>query len=268
MLLSTRLLAPLGAAIALTATVPAHAQDDGEGKLDIWVLIGAGPQIAPSYPGASDLKIGGFPEFDVWRDDRPFPIESPDEGIGPALIGRRGDGPAAGVTVALGPTRSRNDIPGLRKIGFGLETGVFAETFLTPGLRARGEVRQAIGSHEGLVGDLMIDAVIRDRKGRFIATVGPRARWGDARFHRALFGIDAAAANASALPGYNPGAGICALGAAAGAHYFLTPSLGIYGFARYDRLQDEAAASPIVRQGSRDQFSTGAALTYRFRIRR
>lgn len=246
--------------------IQVDAQDD-EGKRDYYVLLGAGPRVISSYPGSDDLDIGPFPEIAVWEAGTAFPIESPDEGLGPVIVGKR-LGTGVGATFVLAPTRSSDDIPGLDKVGFGIEAGGFAQTFLTPGLRARVELRRGIGSHNGLVADGMVDAVVRGANERFVLTAGPRVRWGDGRFHRELFGIDAGESVASGLAAFRPGAGIYALGGATGAHYFFSPSLGAYAYGRYDRLLGDAADSPIVRHGSRDQFETGIALTYRFRLRR
>lgn len=251
-------------------TAPAAAQtavENDEGKPDYNVLVGAGPRIAPTYPGSGDSEFGGFPSIEVWEAGTPFPAESADEGIGPVIFGER-LGTGAGVTFAIAPMRSRDDVPGLDKVGFGVEAGGFVQTFLGQGLRLRGELRQAIGSHKGLVGDLTADAVLRGPGDGFVITAGPRVRWGDARFHRGLFGIDAPASIASGLPAYRPGGGIYAYGAQANGHLFLGPRLGINAYGRYDRLVGDAADSPIVQQGSRNQVEAGVALTYRFRIRR
>lgn len=266
-ILSFRL--PLVGALLLPAlAAPALAQSGAdEGKPDYNVLIGAGPRIAPTYPGSGEREWSAFPSIEVWEADTPFPVEAADEGIGPILFGER-LGTGAGVTLAIAPTRSRDDVPGLGKVGLGVEAGAFAQTFLGQNLRLRGEVRQAIGSHKGLVADLMADAVLRGRDDRFVIAAGPRVRWGDGRYHRGLFGVDASEAAASGLAPYRPGSGIHAYGAQANAHVFLGPRLGLNPYARYDRLVGDAADSPIVRQGSRNQYEAGMALTYRFRIRR
>lgn len=261
------LIAPLLIGAAVSA-VPAAAQSVTDtGKPDYNVLVGAGPRIAPTYPGSGEREWGGFPSIEVWEAGTPFPVEAADEGIGPILIGER-LGSGVGVTFAIAPTRARDDVPGLDKVGFGVEAGGFAQTFLSPNLRLRGELRQAIGSHKGLVGDLMADAVIRGPEDSFLLAAGPRVRWGDGRFHRNLFGIDAPSALASGLPAYRPGGGIYAYGGQANAHVFFGERLGINPYVRYDRLVGDAADSPIVQQGSRDQVEAGAALTWRFRIRR
>lgn len=261
------LLVPILAGSAVVAA-PLAAQSAGDNdKADYDVLVGAGPRVAPTYPGSGEREWSVFPSIEVWEAGTPFPAESADEGLGPIVIGER-LGAGAGLTLAVAPTRSRGDVPGLGKVGFGVEAGAFAQTFLGQGLRLRGELRQAIGSHKGLVADLMADAVVRGADDRFVLTAGPRVRWGDGRFHRALFGVDPAESVASGLPSYRPGGGIYAYGGQANAHVFFGPRLGINPYVRYDRLVGDAADSPIVRQGSRNQIEGGAALTYRFRIRR
>lgn len=255
----------LGAAVT---AMPATAQEQADsGKPGYNVLVGAGPRIAPAYPGSGTSEWSAFPSIEVWEAGTPFPVEAADEGIGPILVGER-LGTGIGVTVAIAPTRSRDDVPGLDKVGFGVEAGGFAQTFLGQSLRLRAELRQAIGSHKGLVGDLMADAVIRAGGDRFVLTAGPRVRWGNGRFHRGLFGVDSADSLASGLPTYRPGGGIYAYGGQANAHLFFGERLGLNPYVRYDRLVGDAANSPIVRNGSRYQLEAGAALTYRFRVRR
>ena len=58
-----------------------------------------------------------------------------------------------------------------------------------------------------------------------------------------------------------------AVGIVTGLTYKLDRHWGLYGWAGYDRLIDDAADSPIVRAfGSRDQFSAGFAVIYEFDI--
>ena len=93
-------------------------------------------------------------------------------------------------------------------------------------------------------------------------TAGPRLRWGSAKYNRTYFGVAG-----PGIPGYapyDPDSGIYAVGAVAGLRLPLGRTLGLYGYVGYDRLTGKAAHSPIVAAGSRDQFSGGVALTYRF----
>ena len=250
--------------LAFGAIAPALAQDKPPRR----VMIGAGVQTVPTYPGADSNSLAFLPLFDSWREGGPMPVESPDEAFGFALLGKR-SGWAAGPAVSIAPTRSADALPalgpGLPKVGFGIEAGGFVETYVVPSLRLRAELRQGIGGHRALLGDLAADFVWRQGNEGAILTVGPRLRWGSAKHNRVYFGVPSPSPIAAFAP-YEPGDGIYALGAIAGMRLPLGRSFGLYGYLGYDRLTGPAKASPIVRVGSRDQYSAGLALTYRFTL--
>lgn len=251
-------------AIALLLPVPAMA-DETPGRR---IMIGTGVQTVPRYPGADSNQTGFLPLVDTWREGEQIPVETPDEAFGSALIGSR-SGTSIGPAIGFAEGRSVADLPGLAKVGFGIEAGAFAQTFLGPQLRLRGELRQGIGGHKALTGDLAADLVIRGKPGAaggseaLVATLGPRLRWGSAKFNRAYFGVPSPA---PVFTAYAPGGGIYAVGAVAGLRLPLGRTFGLYSYLGYDRLTGDAAASPIVQAGSRDQYSAGLALTYRFTL--
>jgi MipA family protein len=259
----------LSAFIVATIASPIWAQETAEDKPDRFVMLGMGLRSEPQFPGASQSGIGPFPVINVWRESEPFPIETPDEAKGIKLFGLR-KAADAGIAIAFAPRRSAKDAPaGFDSIGFGLETGIYAQTHLLPELRLRGEVRQGIGAHQALTGDLALDYVLRGRNDRQVFMIGPRARFASGKYNRTFFGVDPAASLASGLPHYRPKGGLYALGVVAGAYQPLGERWGLFGFAGYDRLQSGAARSPLVRQlGDRDQATAGIALTYTFRVKR
>ncbi len=258
-----RLLLILSAA-ALLAPIPALAEE-APGRR---IMIGTGVQTLPRYPGADGNQATFLPLFDTWREGEQIPVESPDEAFGSALIGSR-SGTSIGPAIGFAESRAADDVPGLAKVGFGMEAGVFAQTFPVPQLRLRAELRQGIGGHKALTGDLAADLVIRGGAGDngggegLVATLGPRLRWGSAKHNRAYFGVPSPA---PVFTAYEPGGGIYAVGAVAGVRLPLGRTFGLYGYLGYDRLTDRAARSPIVQAGNRDQVSGGLALTYRFTI--
>lgn len=251
----------LAAVITVSASAPALAQD----RPDRHILIGGGVQTIPRYPGADDHRIGFLPAVETWSEDESIPAESPDEGIGFPLIGTRGAS-AAGWALTFAPQRSADDLPGLPGVGFGVELGGFVETFPVPALRLRGELRHGIGAHKALAGDMSADLVVRGGE-RTVATLGPRIRWGSAKYNRAYYGVGPVAPPPG-LTAYEPGSGFHAVGANAGLHTPLTGRLGLYAYGGYDRLIGPAARSPIALSGSRDQLSAGVALTWLFTISR
>jgi MipA family protein len=249
-------------ASALAQTAPDPASDRPARR----IMLGTGIQATPSYPGASSNSAGFLPLFDSWKEGEPIPVESPDEGFGFPVVGKRG-GLAAGPAMAIAETRAASDVPGLAKIGFGMEAGGFVEVWPVERLRLRAELRQGIGAHKALLGDLAADLVWRSSAPgeSAVATIGPRLRWGSAKYNRAYFGVPAPSPVAGFAP-YEPGAGLYAVGVNAGLRLPLGKTFGLYTYAGYDRLTGPATDSPIVRAGSRDQVSAGAALTYRFSL--
>ena len=256
-------IALIAAAFAFAAA-PAAAQD-GEGGG--WtVTLGAGAQTFPKYPGADTYGINPLGIFGFRREGSPMPFKAPDDGFGFGFLGRDS-------VIDIGPSvrfqskREEDDVgAAVGDVGFTVEVGGFVELRPSENFRIRADLRQGIGGHDGLTGDLGADLVIRAAD-TTIFSIGPRARWADNDFHDAYFGVAPAIAGATGLPAYNPNGGIYAYGAVAGLTQKLGRNWGVLAYVGYDRLVGDAADSPIVRAfGSRDQFSGGAGLFIEFDI--
>lgn len=257
---------PLAAAVAFglatIAAAPAAAQD-GEGERGWIVTLGAGARVTPKYPGADDYGFGPMAIFGLRREGEPLPIEAPDEGSGFGLLGDD-ETFDFGPTVQFQSKRQEEDVGApVGDVGFTVEAGAFAQIFLGDNFRLRVEGRRGIGGHDGWVGDVFADFVLRDDRSMF--TVGPRARWGDGSYHDAYFSVTPAVAAATGLPAFDADGGFHSVGAYSGLTHLLGGNWGVYGYAGYDRLIGDAADSPIVRAfGSRDQFSAGLGLFFEF----
>ena len=257
-----RFAALTGAAlVSLFAAAPASAQDNG----GYTITVGGGAQTYPKYPGSDNYGINPLPIFGWRRQGTPMPFEAPDDGIGLGLLGRDSAfnfGPA----IRLQNKREEDDVGApVGDVGFTVEVGGFVEVFPSDQFRIRAELRQGLGGHKGLTGDLGADFIIRDENS-YIFSIGPRARWADDDYHDAYFGVPLAIP-ASGLPAYDPNGGFYAFGAVAGLTVKLGRNWGLQGYVGYDRLVGDAADSPIVRAfGSRDQFSAGAGLFLEFNI--
>ncbi|HWV60794.1 MAG TPA: MipA/OmpV family protein [Sphingopyxis sp.] len=250
--------------IALTAVAaPAQAQaQEGNESAEKRTRIILGPQLTPSWPGADKFSVG--PYIDVTRTrDSEFEYEAPDESFGQPLV-HTGDfafGPALGF---IGKRKASDIGADLPKVGFTIEAGAFAQAYLTPALRIRAEGRKGLSGHKGWVGEVSADYIARQGDD-WLFSIGPRVTLGDAKYHRAYFGVTPAAAATSGLPAYDPGGGVQSVGVAAGYHHMLGKNWGIAVYGRYDRLVGDAADSPVTRQlGSRNQPSVGVALSYTF----
>ncbi len=258
--MTARVLLAAAALLALLP-MPVQAQEESGGRN---VMIGTGVQWIPTFPGADTSRIAFLPLVDTWRVGAPMTPESPDEAFGFAVLGERNAGLSFGPPLTFAPTRSADDLPGMPKVGFGMEAGVFTDLWPVKPLRLRAELRQGIGAHKALTGDLAADFVWRDGNEGPILTAGPRLRWGSGKYNRAYFGV--AAPGAGGFAAYEPGSGFYAMGATAGVRVPIGGKFGLYGYAGYDRLIGNASESPIVRAGKADQFSAGLSLTYRFRL--
>ncbi len=225
--------------------------------------ITLGPQVVPGFPGAKRVSVR--PLFDVSRarPEEVFAFEAPDESIGFPLI--RASRVQFGPAIELQGVRQRSDVGGvLPRVGFSVELGGFVQAQPTPALRVRAEARQGVSGHRGLIGVVGADYVARDGD-RWLWSAGPRVTLADRRYQRAYFDVDSTAAAAGGLPVYRAGGGVQAVGGAASVLRQFSPRWGIYGYAKYDRLLGDAAASPVVRRfGSRDQLSGGLALSHTF----
>lgn len=246
-----------------------RAQDDDPPPRGWTITLGPGVRFAPKYPGADDLGLGPMPIFDLRRRGAPLTFEAPDESIGMGLIGGDDEGFEIGPAVNLQGKRQEEDVgAAVGDVPFTIEAGAFAQVFVADNLRLRVEGRRGVGGHDGWLGDLSADFVVRDRD-TYVFSIGPRLRWADNRYHDAYFGVTAPVALATGLPAYNPGSGIYAYGAAAGLSVMLNDHWGLYAMAGYDRLVGDAGDSPIVAGfGSRDQFTAGIGISYSFNVAR
>lgn len=221
-----------------------------------------GPQLVPRYPGSDRVSVRPFIDLSRERGDTPFAFEAADESTGGSIFSTNGFsfGPAIGFE---GSRRTR-DVPGLRKVGFTVEPGAFVQYQLAVPVRARVELRQGIGGHEGLTGMASLDYIARDRD-EWLFAIGPRLTYSNGKYQRAYFGVPVDSVATSGLAAFRPGGGIQAVGANASYLMQLTQRWGAYAYGKYDRLVDDAADSPVVRRyGSRDQWSGGLALSYTF----
>jgi len=233
------------------------------------VTIGAGVQAVPGFPGDAGYQAAPLIFARVRRPGEPIPARSPDQGPSIRLIGPA-NGLSVGPTIGFQGRRRNRDVGAeVGNVAFSVEPGMFVQGFVTPALRLRAELRHGVTGHRGVVGDVAADYVLRGADDRYVATVGPRARFGGARFNRSYFGVSNAAAAAIGAEPSTPDGGLHAAGVAAGLLFQLTPRWGLFAQAGIDRLTGDAARSAIVRRfGDRTQLNAGAAITYTFGVGR
>lgn len=250
----------LPALLAALAMPFAAAAQDGEGSR---TRVALGAQAVPEFPGADSHKWRPLVDFERASGDETFEFEAPDDSFGFAVL--RSGGFSAGPVIDIVGSRTPGRLgAALPKVGTSVELGAFALQEVGENARLYAEVRQAVSGHDGLVASLGADAVFREGDD-WLVSVGPRVKWASGKWHDAYFGVTPADAAATGLAAYDPGSGIHSVGLAAGSHVQLGGRWGLYGYAAYDRLVRDAAASPVTRRlGSRSQVSGGIGLSYTF----
>ena len=242
------------AAFAATGAVaaPALAQDG------VSFTLGLGGQVAPDYFGSDKYSAGPTGKFSVNR----FAIGSlqfgsPDPRAEKLGFGLRGAFRYIGARKAAdhpelaGPA----DVKASGELGVGL--GYEAADW-----RAFVDVRYGVVGHHATVAELGADwkAVKTDD---VTVSIGPRLTYGSDKFVQTYFGVPAGAP----LAAHATKGGLVSAGIEIGATYALSPDWSLEGTLAYERLQGDAATSPITAQGSRNQGSVSLVLTRNFSIR-
>ncbi len=243
-------------ALACAAALPAAAQD----RVLSFALTG-GAQVAPAYFGADDHEIGPTGAFG-FGGLRAGSIRLGDVD-GPRVLA-----PGAGLRGAFRYIPEREGtgaLAGLDNVDAALELGAGLH-YTAPRWQVFADLRYGAIGHEGVAGEVGANLIHRGADG-LVLHAGPRAEFGNARFARSYFGVTGPEAAASGLAAYTPSGGVHAVGVELGVYRPLGDRWGLTGTLRYDRLRGDAAASPIVRQGSRDQVSATLGLTRHFTLR-
>ena len=241
-----------------------------------WSLfVGGGGFYAPTYSGDDDYALSAVPFLRVTKGDRFF--ASIQEGAGYAVI--NADGFKAGPLLTLDFGRDEDgsspfrvsgdkslDLVGLGNISTTLALGGFAD-YKVGDIKFKAKAGKALGSHEGLSGEIGIDytKTIRGGGPPLIVAFGPQIKLADSKYMQAFYGITAGQAAASSLSAFDASGGIVSYGVGGSALMPLTQKMSINVFGSYDRLAGDAADSPlVVQRGSADQVFIGSAVAYKF----
>ncbi|HRK23593.1 MAG TPA: MipA/OmpV family protein [Beijerinckiaceae bacterium] len=215
---------------------------------------GAGVMSAIAYPTVSFRKVGEAPKF-----------SSPDDGIGFGLLDNK--------VFTAGPVfryvggrydGSDKDLRGIHDARWTLESGLFADAWITPNLRARAEIRRGFREKDGFAANLGLDLV--NSFNSWTVALGPRLAFGDGSYMRNHFGVTArdAALNPRVYK-YRAKSGMKSVGIYASATYKFSDTWSATLHGGYDRLVRSAANSPITaRLGSTNQYTVGLTLSYSF----
>jgi len=255
---------------ALFAPQLVHAQDLPAG----WTAnAGAGVVYAPAYVGSDHYQLSAVPDLSVKYEDKFF--AGVREGIGYNAINTENlrAGPIAKYDFGRDDDGDRflrlsgdkgDRINGMGDVDGAPELGGFVAYDINPSLTAEAELRQAIGGHEGMVGDVSLDYKTQvggfDRPIYF--TAGPRMKFASEDYQDEYFGVNAGQSARTGLGTYDPDGGIVSYGVGTSVTVPITERIRTTAFAGYDRLGEESGDSPIVE--SKNQGMVGAMVGYAF----
>lgn len=256
---------------------PTSSGGDGPppGTSDGWeVSARVGVLTMPAYTGSDEYQVWAVPEVNVKRGEFFFSFF---EGTGYNLMN---DGTwRAGPIVKYQFGRDEDgdnplriggpvtdDLRGLGDVDDTIELGGFAE-YRAGSLVGKVEVRQGIGGHEGLIGELELKSqhMVNVFGKHSFLSFGPELTLADSTYNSSYFDVTAAQSAASGLSQYEADGGFLSAGLGAALAVPFTERVSLVGFGSYSRLLGDAADSSLVQaRGSEDQFMAGFFLSYRF----
>lgn len=221
-----------------------------------------GAALVPEYPGSDDYEVApdlGF-RFGAFNWGR--------VNIGNGIGNIPDNGFAVGGAFRVIGSRDAADNPelaGLEDIDTTVELGIGVAYRQTNWL-AFGEVRHGIGGHEGVTGTVGADVILRPTS-RLTVTAGPRLYLGNDEYAGTYFGITGTEAAASQFSQFNAEGGLLGAGFQVQGTYELDDKWSVEGLLSYERLQNDAADSPITQLGSEDQWRLSIGLSRAFNLR-
>jgi outer membrane protein len=236
----------------------------------LWtVTIGAGGNVRPDFEGATHYLLSPVPIFSVQRAGSRQQFIGPRDGASIALFDTGGfrAGPVA-TSLASRKASSDTALNGLNDISTTYELGGFVEYFPVDWFRVRAEVRRGFGGSDGVFADVFADAIVPVWD-RLTWSAGPRLSFANTHGTAPFFGIDQTEALASGLPVFNASGGLHSVGVGTQLRYQITSQWEAHSYIEYQRLEGDAAASPLITQrGSPNQttFSIGASYSFDIRV--
>jgi len=232
---------------------------------DWYLKVGAAGFTAPKFEGDDAYELTFSPIISLGKIGGEARYTSRNDNISLGLIDTGAF--RTGIVGKFVPSRDdgdSSDLAGLDPIEFGVEVGGFAEFYPTDWLRVRGELRRGFRAHEGVVGDVAVDA-FADITPEVRVSGGPRVSFASADYFDAYYGVTPAESAASGPAPYSPGSGMKSVGVGGAIDWKTTEKLTTSVFAEYSRLTGPAADSSLVRErGSPNQYMLGVSATYEF----
>jgi outer membrane scaffolding protein for murein synthesis (MipA/OmpV family) len=230
--------------------------------------VGIGGEYRPDFQGSKNWMLIPIPIFSIRRAGSIGGFRGPRDGASIALIdlGNLRVGPAAKF-VAARNSKDHSELNGLGDVKAAFELGGFVEYYAVDWLRLRGDLRQGIGGHRGVVADASADFIV-PLIDRLTISAGPRFTWKSTKAVAPYFGVDAVQSLASGLPAFEARGGAHSVGFGSQLTYRINPQWEVRAYVEYEKLLGAAADSPLVtRRGSSNQTTVGLGASYAFDFR-
>lgn len=226
------------------------------------LTLGAGMSYGPDYFGSDNYKLD--PDFTVYlRLGRTLTVENDSATLNILGFKNIKFGPVLHFTG--GRSDSNNPVlNGLGDIDTSIDLGLFVRSTIADHYILRLRYYHAlIGGNNGGVMDLTFNARFIDEE-TVSAAFSVRARWGDAQHTGRYFGVSPVQSAITGLPEYSPGTSFQDVRISLGGRWELNKDWALNAYARYTRLVDDIADSPII--GDQDQYVVGAYLSHTFQF--
>lgn len=237
----------MGAVSAQDATAPG-----------IGFELGLGGIVAPSYEGSKRYLLSPYPiiSFNYLKLSNGFSLGG-------------GDGQGLSFRPSFGFIGERNakDEPaltGMNTVEAAIELGAGLKYTAGP-ISVFGDIRYGVSGHNGVVGEIGADYAIKPTEALTLS-LGPRLSFASSGYTNSYFGVTAAEAITSGFTAYNAGGGIKSAGVAANARYDFNDQWAGEAGASWNRLVGDAANSPLIAAGSKDQYTAKIGLIRKFQF--
>lgn len=249
----------LSLAVAALAAMPLSAVAQGVGTT---FTLRGGVETRPEYFGSDKQELAPALGFRLGSIELPNGMVIGTPGAQPFDEGMKLRGSFRYLS-----SRDAGDHPelaGLNDVDDAIELGL-GLSYITWNWRAFGNLRYGVTGHNSVVGELGADALFRVSD-QFLIHAGPRVDLASNSFARTYFGVTAdELVPGSDLVAYRPEGGVMSVGLEVGMRYAFNDTWTLVGTASWDKYQDDAARSPIVEQGSEDQYGARIAIERTFR---
>jgi MipA family protein len=228
-------------------------------EIDLIIELGFGGRVQPDYEGSDNYGVSPFPVISLGYLNIPGLFE-----IGSQSP--QGGGLSIGPSFGYISKRDAGDDDDLDDVDATYEAGIRVGYEWT-NAEIWGEARYAFGGAEGIVGELGANAIARPYE-KLQLKAGPFATFASGNYMDSYFGVSQQESinTGLRLDAYDPEGGFKSVGLQTSARYEFHPDWFFNADASYSRLVGDASDSPIVEQGSENQFTFGLSISKRFSV--